>query len=302
MAKEQLKCRKLLQNHKTYRLLREGKAMNGLAIRFDAARKRPSSVIAALSLWLVILTSYGCGQKPPSIEPKPIPTRAEAASFVFLGTVAKPVDGGTREARAVRVDRIYFQGGTFDDQTGSEVIVSGKGLPADGQYVFHVEPYQFGARIQAELKFAEPGKPYTEEEVTQLERTKRKRELLQRVKGARLIFTGSVVSTDQWQGKEQTESEHNPQWTWATATVGESLLGQTDGTQQDFLFSGSDDVQWYRSPKPAKGNEVMFLLRKGAEGIDQSLSGTWTLLHEDDLLEGEDTDIVREIISKGGAK
>lgn len=258
-----------------------------------------SFMITVLGVWLIILTSYGCVQKPPSIT---IPNNAEEASLVFLGTVAKLVDGGTKEARAVRVDRIYFQRGTFDDQTGSEVIVSGKDLPASGQYVFHVEPSQFGARIQAELKFAEPRKPYTEEEVKQLRHAKRKLELLQRAKGAGLIFVGSVASTRQWQGKERTESEHDPQWTWATATVGESLLGRADGTHVEFLFAASIDVHWWRSPKPRKGVEAMFLLRKGAEGIDQALAGTWTLLHEDDLLEGEDTNIVREIVSEGGAK
>ncbi len=301
MAKKQMKLRRFLQNDKTCRQLRECNAMNRGAVRFCDAR-RPSFVATALGVWLIILTSYGCGQKPPSIEPKPIPNNAEGASLVFLGTVAKPVDGGMNEARAVRVDRIYFQRGTFDDQTGSEVIVFGKALPATGQYVFHVEPSQFGARVQAQLKFAEPRKPYTDEEIKQLRHEKRKLELLPRVKSAGLIFVGSVESARPWDGRKQAESEHDPQWSWATAKVGESLLGKTDETHAEFLFPTSVDVHWWQSPKPRKGVEKMFLLRKGAEGIDQSLSGTWTLLHKDDLLEGEDTDIVREIINKGGAK
>lgn len=258
-----------------------------------------SFMITVLGVWLIILTSYGCVQKPPSIT---IPNNAKEASLVFLGTVAKPVDGGTKETRAVRVDHIYFQRGTFDDQTGSEVIVSGKDLPASGQYVFHVEPSQFGARIQAELKFAEPRKAYTEEEVKQLRHAKRKLELLQQVKGAGLIFVGSVASTRQWQGKERTESEHDPQMTWATVTVKESLLGRIEGDQQAFLFAASDDVHWYRSPKPQKGVEAMFLLRKGAEGIDPSLAGTWILLRDGDLLKGEDIDIVRDLVRQGGVK
>lgn len=255
--------------------------------------------ITVLCVCLIILTSYACGPISDSIS---IPINAKEASLVFLGTVVKPVDGGTKDARAVRVDRVYFQRGMFDDPTGSEVIVVGKDLPASGLYVFHVEPSQFGARIQAELKYAEPRKSYTEDEVKQLRHAKRKLELLKRVKGADLIFVGLVESTRPRQGKELSESEHDPVFTWATAKVGESLLGQVDGTNVEFLFAASKDVHWWRSPKPQKGANVMFLLRKGAEEIDKSLAGTWTLLHKDDLLKGEDINIVREIVSEGGAK
>lgn len=254
--------------------------------------------LKSILLGVCVTALAGC-----AIEEQPEPPPPRDAPFVFLGTVAKEHSSGAgAPARAVRVDRVYFQGGTFDDQTGALVIVSGEDVPSRGQHLFHVEPTQFGALVRANLVAAEPPREYTEDDVDRLKRAKRRQRLLSRVKGAELIFTGAVASTREWSGGGRAESEHDPLFTRATATVTESVLGQPDGIRQEFVFAASDDVQWYRSPKPRPGVDAMFLLRRGIEGGDPALAKVWTLLHEDDLLTGHDMQIVREIVSEGGAR
>jgi len=226
-------------------------------------------------------------------------TAPPGASFVFLGTVTEERPGGTEiPGRVVHVDRVYFQRGAFDDQTGSEVIVSGEKVPSSGQHVFHVDPYQFGRRIAASLVLAEPGREFTEGDVKKLERTKRKEELQERVDGAELIFVGSVASTRAWGRGDVAESEHDPQFTLATVTVREILRGRIESGRVEFLFAASDDVHWYRSPKPRQGLEALFLLRRGFKGAVAGVAEQWTLLHENDLLEKDDVEIVRENLRK----
>jgi len=244
---------------------------------------------------ICFLVITGCSQQS---EPQPKKS-SPVASYIFLGTINK--DKPNALVYNVRVDKTYHQRGTFDDQTGREIELTGDDIPASGQYVFHTEPYHFGKRVAAVLVNTEKPRAYTEKNVNELKQTFRRQQLVKRVKGAELIVIGKVEATKKWEGRLGADSEHNPDFMWAKIAVNEVLHGRVEGGTHEFLFASSDDVHWFRAPKPGVGKSGLFLLSRGAEGPGMNIGKTWTLLHPDDFLKGDDIQIIRLIIKEGGA-
>lgn len=250
-------------------------------------------IIIFVTLGLLLLGS-ACSDKAPVEKADP----NTVAPLVFLGTVTGSKSKNGLTLSTVRIDKLYLLRGTFE--TGKEIDLGGKDIPAKGQYVFHVDPVQFSKRVMATLLKTEPAKVLTKDEVSKLARLRRKQELTPVLKASELIVTGEIVALEKWSGA-RTESEHDPMLTWATLKAEENLKGQGE-PQLRILFAASMDVQWYKSPKPTVGEKGVFLLRKGLTDHKNIPSSAWTLLRPGNWLKGDDVAIAREVISEGGAK
>jgi hypothetical protein len=89
------------------------------------------------------------------------------------------------------------------------------------------------------------------------------RMLQEQVLRADAILVGMVSGTRPVDRRraEPRDSEHDPMWTVAVVQVEEGLKG-VDTDTLHFVFAASNDVAWFRSPKPQKGDRGVFLLRR----------------------------------------
>lgn len=147
-----------------------------------------------LTSCLVLFIACATG---PTLPPPTTPSPREElpdASLIFLGTVQGNEEGGT--ARVVIVDQIYYQQGSFADQTAKPLLVEGSSQAPGSQHVFFVNPVQFGERIRALRVDERPAKRYSKSEIAQLVRAKRKQELRARIDDVELMFVGAVATTE----------------------------------------------------------------------------------------------------------
>jgi len=80
------------------------------------------------------------------------------------------------------------------------------------------------------------------------------------VRQADVIVSGKISRTALLSVPTGRDTEHDPMWTEAFLDVSQTLKGKSDKTLS-FLFPGSTDVFYYRSPKLKPGDEGTFLLR-----------------------------------------
>ena len=169
----------------------------------------PHLVLAVLP---VLLSMPVLGQEPEK--------RREAATYVFLGTVA-PLAGkaGPDTGVLVTVDEVYLQKGKFEDQTGRQVEVLGSTtkLEEKTQYVFYTEPVRCGQRIA--VRAIDLAQPPAAAAAVPSARMKQdvgdafaRREIEERAALAELVVVGTVTSVRPLERGGTPESEHDA-WT-----------------------------------------------------------------------------------------
>ena len=90
------------------------------------------------------------------------------------------------------------------------------------------------------------------------------RELKAKLDKAQLVVAGRAIAVKPLLRPFLTE--HDPQWSEAEIEVTEVLKGTPAG-KVTIVFPASNDVMWYKAPKPKVGEESIFLLRTGLVGV-----------------------------------
>jgi hypothetical protein len=205
---------------------------------------------------------------------------ARRSGFVFLGEVlqtsASTVElvEATKETAVVRVERVLQAPDDLGAAKGSAVTVRLASPVKKGQrVVFFTVGWISGENLAVqELGRQAPGDPEAvEKQVGDVARRDEIAGLRRRVKEASAVVMGEVVETRPVGGKEvPPSSEHDPQWRSAVVVVQSGEKGDVkEGQRVEVAYPSSDDVMWFRAPKPQKGDRAVFLLhQRGLEERD----------------------------------
>ena len=89
-------------------------------------------------------------------------------------------------------------------------------------------------------------------------------ELRKRVGEAEAVVVGKVAETRPFGDMELPPgSEHDPLWRLAVVVVEHAEKGDVkEGERLTFAYASSDDVMWFRAPKPEVGQQAVFLLHR----------------------------------------
>lgn len=228
-----------------------------------------------MTAWQLALAVLSLLASMPAVGQEP-EKRREAATYVFLGTVA-PQTGkaGADTGVLVTVNEVYLQKGKFENQTGRqvEVLDSTTKLDEKARYVFYTEPIRFGQRIT--VRAIDVAQPPATAAAAPAARMKQdlgdafaRREIEERAALAELVVVGTVASVRPLERAGAPESEHDPQLQVARLKVEQTLKGKPTTGEIEFVFAASKDVQWFRAPKFSPSTRGVIMLQRAAAAKD----------------------------------
>jgi|RhiMethySRZTD1v2_1073278.scaffolds.fasta_scaffold546573_2 hypothetical protein len=205
---------------------------------------------------------------------------ARRSGFVFLGEVVQTSAStvelveATKETAVVRVERVLRAPDDLGAGKGSEVTVRLASAAKKGQRaVFFTIGWVSGEGLAVqEIGRQAPGDPEAiEKRMGDVVGKDEIAELRRRVKEAHAVALGEVAETRALGDKEvPPSSEHDPQWRTAVIVVHSGEKGDIkEGQRVEVAYPSSDDVMWFRAPKPQKGDRAVFLMhQRGLEERD----------------------------------
>jgi hypothetical protein len=112
--------------------------------------------------------------------------------------------------------------------------------------------------------------PEVEREVHEAMKQANDDELLQHLRDAALVVSGTAVRVAPYEDRERRGSEHDPDW-WEFVIEVQAIekgtvkqeKGKPGKAHITAFFAHSMDVAWYRSPKVKVGDSGIFLLHEG---------------------------------------
>jgi hypothetical protein len=200
---------------------------------------------------------------------------ARRAGFVFAGEVVRTgattmeLVEPTKETAVVRVERVLRAPDDLGAKRGSEVTVRLRSPARKGQRaVFFTVGWISGDGLAVQEVGRQPAGEVEAME-KQMGEAVRKEEfaaMRRRVKEAQAVVVGEVADTGPVGRKEgPPASEHDPMWRTAVIVVERGEKGDMqDGQRVKVAYASSDDVMWFRAPKPEKGDRAVFLLHQRA--------------------------------------
>jgi len=200
---------------------------------------------------------------------------ARRAGFVFAGQVVRTgattmeLVEPTKETAVVRVERVLQAPDDLGAAKGSEITVRLQSPVKKGQRaVFFTVGWVSGEglAVQEIGRQAAGDAESMEKQVADLRRKDELAVLRRRVKGAQAVVLGNVADTRPIGRKEEPpSSEHDPMWRMAVIVVDSGEKGDVkEGQRIQVAYASSDDVMWFRAPKPQQGDKAVFLLHRAA--------------------------------------
>lgn len=202
------------------------------------------------------------------------------AQLVFRGTVVRPgaanlmVIKAGEDTAVVRVDELIHVPGKLEIYAGQEVTVKLRqpgSMKAGDTAVFFTRSWLYGEHLAVvEVGRTAPGAAVAAQ-VAAARRKLADEDLRHRLDGAALVVAGRVVATrpavfPDKRGDKGKGTEHDPQWQEAVIAVDRVLKGSIQGTAGEsravILYPGSDDVLWFRTPKPQVGWDGVWILER----------------------------------------
>ena len=204
------------------------------------------------------------------------------SGFVFAGEVVRTSASTlelvepTKETAVVRVERVLDAPDDLGVSKGSEVTVRLRSPMRKGQRaVFFTVGWVSGEglAVQEIGRQAAGELSDMEKQMGDLRRKDELAALRRRVKEAHAVAVGKVADTKPVRKEQPPSSEHDPIWRTAIVVVESGEKGDlTEGQRVEVAYASSDDVMWFRAPKPARGDRAVFLLhRRKLEEVDAEM-------------------------------
>ncbi len=229
------------------------------------------------------------------------------AGFVFAGVVERT--GATtidlvepaKDTAVVRVEQVLRKPADFGQRKGSKVTVK-LGSPArKGQRaVFFTVGWISGKGLAVQELGRQPASDVaaTKKRMEEVVQRQELAELRKRVGAATAVVVGKVVETGPV-GKRDLPpaSEHDPMWRTAFVVVERVEKGDAkEGQRLEIAYASSRDVMWFRAPKPAQGEQAVFLVHR--RKLDELDVAMLAIVEPLDLQPVEELDRIRSVISR----
>lgn len=255
-----------------------------------------------------------------------VQTLAERSAIVVRGKVLRtnaseePLQAASARTLVIKISHMYAGTEIAGDQTGRNATVI---LSKPGSLKIGTEALFFGNPrfVGKSLTIADEGElisfAQNEKAPSDLERGIRSRQdnpLRERLSIASMVFRGTVESVrplggalDRAKKTVEPPSEHDPEWHVAAVRVTAPLLGIEKGALVTVIFSASDDIMWFNSPKLKPGQDALFITHKPtkedirllqAPGIAAFLEKqpAELVIHPFDLLSSSEEERVRSLL------
>jgi hypothetical protein len=201
------------------------------------------------------------------------------AGFVFAGEVVRTSAStvelveATKETAVVRVERVLQAPDDLGAERGSDVTVRVRSPVRKGQRAVFFTVGWVAAEGLAVQEIGRQAAGDAAEMEKQMGEVRRKDELAalrRRVKEAHAVAVGKVADTKPVRKERPPASEHDPIWRTAVVVVESGEKGDMkEGERVEVAYASSDDVMWFRAPKPAPGDRAVFLMhRRRLEEVD----------------------------------
>jgi hypothetical protein len=203
------------------------------------------------------------------------------SAISFTGTIEHLGASSVSELAAVNdhtaivlVDRVLHSPPAFDKLAGTRVTVQlapDAGLPAAGQRLaFFANGLVFGAGLAVTEVGRLPAsevEPYVQSAavanapapLSGLHREQQAGQLREHASGAAAVVVGRVTGLRP-AAVARRASEHYPDWWLATLDVNHVEQGEIAPGEVEVLYPNSRDVRWYDTPKPAAGQDGVWIL------------------------------------------
>jgi hypothetical protein len=207
----------------------------------------------------------------------PLPLRQDLrnAQFVFIGRVVQRGAATMREVSVstttavVTIEEVYRAPPVLQSLVGKSVtVVTKSGIsPLPGQFVvFLANGWLYGESI-AVIELAHESLDFDRarlsEHLMKEDALSADDALRERLRLADLVVSGKVAATRRVQTLNMASaSEHAPLWSEATIDPVSFEKGIAPVAEMRVLYAASQDIRWYRSPKPAVGEQGIWVLHR----------------------------------------
>jgi hypothetical protein len=211
-------------------------------------------------------------------DPASIKELAAKSQMVLRGTVkvmnsTTVTADDTSNLAVIRLDELISGPPVMKAYVGKDITIRlvSKDVKEGEQRVFFANSWLFGdsvgvAEVGSYLPGAAPAGAAQSlaQSVNEGRAAAADQEMRTRLDRAALVVVGKVAAV---RTTPRTRlSEHDPQWSEADIDVGEVLKGTAQG-RVTIAYPASNDVMWYKTPKPKQGQEGVFLLNGGVQGV-----------------------------------
>lgn len=214
-----------------------------------------------------------------SSVPKPLHESVSKSPFIFKGTVQE-LHASTIELEdsnnlmIVNVDEILDATDEFNHLEGQQITI--EDLNLDKHEInetkgFVTDRWIFGQSVAVrnlgdfEVKDEQPRlMKKIKAKITKVKQQDDQKNLEQRLKQARLVFSGEVMQTKSIPATGRGAlSEHNPEWTEAKVKVTRAFKGLSKNQSEiTIVFPNSQDVMWFHVPKFKEKDTGIWILSK----------------------------------------
>ena len=232
---------------------------------------------------------------------------SRVSGFVFAGEVERTnastvaLVRPTKEIAVVRVTEVLRAPADFGPRKGKRVTVRLKGTARKGQQaVFFTVGWVSGEGLAVQELGRQPATDVgtIRKQMDETEQRDGLSALRKRVGEAEAVVLGKVAETRPFGDEESPPgSEHDPRWRLAVVVVERAEKGDVkEGERITFAYASSDDVMWFRAPKPERGQQAVFLLqRRRLEERDET---ALAVVEPIDVRPPEELERIRSVIGR----
>jgi hypothetical protein len=231
------------------------------------------------------------------------------SNYIFQGTIVKMnasnIDIKTAGNTAiVRIDEVIEGVSPFDKMAGKDITVllaTEQNVQEGSKRLFYTVGWYYGRTLGVKEI---PSTKANQELVNLKERIAKERinihndSIRTELSASSLVVIGTVIDADiNTETKSTMESEHNPKYKKATIEIKSVLKGKYTAKTVTVTYASSDDVLWYSSPKPYKGQEAIFILhlKQAPKSFPER---SYTILDKRDVQQSKNLDNIRTLLKK----
>jgi hypothetical protein len=240
-------------------------------------------------------------------DPASIKEMAAKSQMVLRGTVkvmnsTTVTADDTSNLAVVRLDELVSGPPMMKAYVGKDITVRlvSKDVKEGEERVFFANSWIFGDSVGvAEVSSfrqgataAAPGAQSLAQSVSEGRAAAVDQQLRARLDRADLVVVGKVVAVRTTPRTRVTE--HDPEWSEADIDVGTVLKGNAQG-RVTIAYPASNDVMWYKTPKPKEGQDGVFLLNGGVQGV---AAGRFAVVEPQAILPVAETSRIRTLLGR----